>query len=132
MFAPGLGEEPSLRVLAASGPRCRPKTEGKPIRFGIPQVAIDVRHDPDTPLLHLADRFPETRFRRKVVGIMVVERNFVQIVKMIKDGKLKVQASIEGDKVRVKGKKRDDLQTAIALLKEAELDIPLQFNNFRD
>ncbi|MEO9589589.1 MAG: DUF520 family protein, partial [Marinobacter sp.] len=41
-------------------------------------------------------------------------------------------ASIEGDKVRVKGKKRDDLQTAIALLKEAELDIPLQFNNFRD
>jgi hypothetical protein len=55
-----------------------------------------------------------------------------KIVKMIKDGKLKVQASIEGDKVRVKGKKRDDLQTAIALLKEAELDIPLQFNNFRD
>jgi len=55
-----------------------------------------------------------------------------KIVKMIKDGKLKVQASIEGDKVRVKGKKRDDLQTAIALLKEVELDIPLQFNNFRD
>jgi uncharacterized protein YajQ (UPF0234 family) len=55
-----------------------------------------------------------------------------KIVKMIKDGKLKVQTSIEGDKVRVKGKKRDDLQTAIALLKEAEMDVPLQFNNFRD
>jgi uncharacterized protein YajQ (UPF0234 family) len=55
-----------------------------------------------------------------------------KIVKMIKDAKLKVQASIQGDKVRVNGKKRDDLQTAIALLKEAELEIPLQFNNFRD
>lgn len=55
-----------------------------------------------------------------------------KIVKMIKDAKLKVQASIQGDKVRVTGKKRDDLQTAIALLKEAELDLPLQFNNFRD
>jgi uncharacterized protein YajQ (UPF0234 family) len=55
-----------------------------------------------------------------------------KVVKMIKDAKLKVQASIQGDKVRVNGKKRDDLQTAIALLKEAELEIPLQFNNFRD
>jgi len=55
-----------------------------------------------------------------------------KIVKMIKEAKLKVQASIQGDKVRFTGKKRDDLQTAIALLKESELDIPLQFNNFRD
>ncbi|MBL1272274.1 MAG: YajQ family cyclic di-GMP-binding protein [Oceanospirillales bacterium] len=55
-----------------------------------------------------------------------------KIVKMIKDAKLKVQTSIQGDKVRVTGKKRDDLQTAIALLRESELDVPLQFNNFRD
>ena len=55
-----------------------------------------------------------------------------KIVKMIKDQKMKVQASIQGDKVRVTGKKRDDLQEAIAMLREAELDIPLQFNNFRD
>lgn len=55
-----------------------------------------------------------------------------KIVKMIKDAKLKVQASIQGDKVRVTGKKRDDLQTAIALLKESDLDLPLQYNNFRD
>ncbi|MBB5322569.1 YajQ family cyclic di-GMP-binding protein [Marinobacter oulmenensis] len=55
-----------------------------------------------------------------------------KIVKMIKDQKMKVQASIQGDKVRVTGKKRDDLQQAIAMLREAELDIPLQFNNFRD
>ncbi len=55
-----------------------------------------------------------------------------QIVKLIKDAKLKVQASIQGDSVRVNGKKRDDLQTAIALLKESKIEIPLQFNNFRD
>ena len=55
-----------------------------------------------------------------------------QIVKRIKDSKVKVQASIQGEQVRVSGKKRDDLQQVIQLLKEAELGIPLQFNNFRD
>jgi len=54
------------------------------------------------------------------------------IVKQIKNSKVKVQASIQGEQVRVTGKKRDDLQSTIALLKEAELSIPLQFNNFRD
>jgi cyclic-di-GMP-binding protein len=55
-----------------------------------------------------------------------------KIVKTIKEAKLKVQASIQGDKVRVTGKKRDDLQQVIALLKDAKFGIPLQFNNFRD
>ena len=55
-----------------------------------------------------------------------------KLVKLIKDSKLKVQASIQGDKVRVTGKKRDDLQDTIALLKESNFDMPLQFNNFRD
>jgi uncharacterized protein YajQ (UPF0234 family) len=54
------------------------------------------------------------------------------LVKMIKDAKLKVQASIQGDKVRVSGNKRDDLQTVIALLRKAELSQPLQYENFRD
>ncbi|WP_375753973.1 YajQ family cyclic di-GMP-binding protein [Vibrio sp. HN007] len=54
------------------------------------------------------------------------------IVKKLKDAKIKVQASIQGDKVRVTGKKRDDLQAAIALIKEADLGQPFQFNNFRD
>lgn len=54
------------------------------------------------------------------------------IVKHIKDSKLKVQTSIQGDKVRVTGKKRDDLQEAIAFLKKLELPLPLQFENFRD
>jgi len=55
-----------------------------------------------------------------------------KIVKLIKDKKLKVQAAIQGEKVRVTGKKRDDLQQVIALLKEAKLELPLQYNNFRD
>lgn len=55
-----------------------------------------------------------------------------RIVKLIKQSKLKVQASIQGDQVRVSGKKRDDLQAVMALLREAELGLPLQFRNFRD
>jgi hypothetical protein len=55
-----------------------------------------------------------------------------QLTRLVKDSKLKVQASIQGDKVRVSGKQRDDLQAAIALLRGAKLDRPLQFNNFRD
>jgi len=55
-----------------------------------------------------------------------------KIVKLLKGSKLKVQAAIQGEKVRVTGKKRDDLQQAMQLLREQELDVPLQFNNFRD
>jgi uncharacterized protein YajQ (UPF0234 family) len=55
-----------------------------------------------------------------------------KIVKLVKDAKLKVQASIQGDKVRISGKKRDDLQDVIALLKESAIDLPLQYTNFRD
>lgn len=55
-----------------------------------------------------------------------------KIIKQIKDSKLKVQASIQGDKIRVTGKNRDDLQSAIALLKKADVELPLQFENFRD
>lgn len=55
-----------------------------------------------------------------------------KITQLIKESKIKVQASIQGDTVRVTGKKRDDLQEAIALLRKAELEQPLQFNNFRD
>lgn len=54
------------------------------------------------------------------------------VVKFIKDSKAKVQASIQGEQVRVSGKKRDDLQACIALLKQEDFGQPLQFNNFRD
>jgi hypothetical protein len=55
-----------------------------------------------------------------------------KIVKLIKDKKLKVQAQVQGDQVRVTGKKRDDLQAVMAMLREAGLEQPLQFTNFRD
>ncbi len=55
-----------------------------------------------------------------------------KIVKMVKETKMKVQTAIQGDKLRVTGKKRDDLQNVIAMLKDAKLDIPLQYENFRD
>ncbi len=55
-----------------------------------------------------------------------------KIVKIVKDSKMKVQASIQGDAVRVTGNKRDDLQEAIALLKKEVSDLPLSFGNFRD
>lgn len=55
-----------------------------------------------------------------------------KIVKLVKDSKLKVQASIQGDSVRVNGAKRDDLQSAIAMLKKEVNELPLEFNNFRD
>ena len=55
-----------------------------------------------------------------------------KIVKMVKEKKMKVQVAIQGDKLRVTGKKRDDLQMIIAFLKEANLGIPLQYVNFRD
>ena len=55
-----------------------------------------------------------------------------KIVKMLKESKLKVQGAIQGDKVRVTGKKRDDLQEVIATLRDAKFDMPLQYINFRD
>jgi hypothetical protein len=55
-----------------------------------------------------------------------------KIVKLIKDKKLKVQASIQGDQVRVTGKKRDELQAIMAMVREADLGQPFQFKNFRD
>ena len=55
-----------------------------------------------------------------------------KITRVIKDSKLKVQAAIQGDAVRVTGAKRDDLQAAMALIKKDIADFPLTFNNFRD
>jgi cyclic-di-GMP-binding protein len=55
-----------------------------------------------------------------------------KISRLIKDSKLKVQAALQGDKVRVTGKQRDELQQAIQLLRASKIETPLQFNNFRD
>jgi cyclic-di-GMP-binding protein len=71
---------------------------------------------------------------KRVVTVRVgVDQELARkIVRLVKDGKLKVQASIQGDAVRVSGAKRDDLQAAIALVKKSVTDYPLQFGNFRD
>ena len=55
-----------------------------------------------------------------------------KMVKIIKDSKIKVQTAIQGEKIRITGKKRDDLQSTISLLKESKLGLPLQYENFRD
>jgi uncharacterized protein YajQ (UPF0234 family) len=55
-----------------------------------------------------------------------------KIVKRVKDSKLKVQAAVQGDQVRITGKKRDDLQAVMAEIRQAGFDLPLQFTNFRD
>ncbi|MEE3279186.1 MAG: YajQ family cyclic di-GMP-binding protein [Pseudomonadota bacterium] len=55
-----------------------------------------------------------------------------QITKLVKGSRLKVQAQVQGEKVRITGKKRDDLQSLMGSLRDADIDIPLQFNNFRD
>jgi uncharacterized protein YajQ (UPF0234 family) len=55
-----------------------------------------------------------------------------RITRLVKDSKLKIQPSVQGDKVRISGKQRDDLQAAMQLLRGAKLEVPLQFTNFRD
>jgi len=71
--------------------------------------------------------------RQKVTLKQGIEQPLAKdIIKRIKDAKLKVETQIQGDKLRISGKKKDDLQGAIALLRGAELKMPLQFENFRD
>jgi len=71
--------------------------------------------------------------RQKITLRQGVDKDLARkIVKLVKDGKYKVQVAIQGDKVRITGKKRDDLQQVIAILRDAKLELPLQFDNFRD
>ena len=71
--------------------------------------------------------------RQKVILRKGIETPLAKsLVKTIKGSKLKVQAAIQGDKLRVSGKKRDDLQSVISLLKDTDVDLPLQYENFRD
>lgn len=71
--------------------------------------------------------------RQKIIMRQGLETAFSKaLVKKIKSSKIKVQASIQGEKLRISGKKRDDLQAVIALLKEEDTDLPLQYDNFRD
>jgi hypothetical protein len=71
--------------------------------------------------------------RRKITIKQGIEQAVAKrLVASLKQAKLKVEAQINGEKLRVTGKKRDDLQSAIALLRKCDIDLPLQFENFRD
>jgi len=90
---------------------------------GVDLVCLEVKD----PLTNLAAARQEVVLRHGID-----QENGKKIARLLKDSKLKVQASVQGDKVRVTGKQRDELQSAMALLRGAKLEVPLQFNNFRD
>jgi hypothetical protein len=70
---------------------------------------------------------------QKILLIQGIDRDIAKkITQLVKRSKLKIQAQVQGDIVRVSGKKRDDLQTIIAKIKAEKIEIPLQFVNFRD
>ena len=83
--------------------------------------------DPKDPAKNLAEAKQEVVLKH---GIDADTGRKLQ--KLIKDSKLKVQAAIQGDKLRITGKQRDDLQETMAVLRKPKVDVPLQFNNFRD
>jgi cyclic-di-GMP-binding protein len=71
--------------------------------------------------------------RQKVIVKQGVDKEMAKkLIKLIKDSKIKVQTAIQGEQVRVTGKKRDDLQQVISMLRESNLNFPLQYTNFRD
>ncbi len=77
--------------------------------------------------------FSGSEARQKVIMRRGIDTDRARkLVKQIKGAKLKVQAAIQGDKLRISGKKRDDLQAVIAMLKKTEIGLPLQYENFRD
>ena len=88
----------------------------------------------DVKVLEVKDRTASGKLLHQVVLVRQgIDADLARkIVKLIKDRKMKVQAAVQGDKIRVTGKKRDDLQQVMALLRENELEMPLQFDNFRE
>jgi cyclic-di-GMP-binding protein len=88
----------------------------------------------DIRCMEIADAETNLAAARQKVTLKqgIDQKNAKDIIRQLKDAKIKVEAQINAEKVRVSGKKRDDLQNAIALLRKLELDLPLQFENFRD
>jgi uncharacterized protein YajQ (UPF0234 family) len=97
---------------------------GNLVKRKVDPYVIDV----DEEALHSGKTFSlQVRFKQGIDQVMAKK-----IVKLVKDSKMKVQAAIQGEKIRITGKKRDDLQSVMALVKEAKLGQPFQFDNFRD
>jgi uncharacterized protein YajQ (UPF0234 family) len=127
---------------------------GSTASFEWKSPAVTMKGDSDHQLKQMADMLRGQLVKRKVDAKALTlgnaessGRNYSQVatfkegieqpvakkvVKLIKDSKLKVQASIQGEQVRVTGKKRDDLQAVMQLLRETELEQSFQFNNFKD
>ena len=79
------------------------------------------------------EKITGNKVKQRIIMKIGVEADLARkIVKLIKDSKIKVQASIQGDTIRISGTKRDILQETIALIKKSVTDFPLQFQNFRD
>jgi uncharacterized protein YajQ (UPF0234 family) len=119
-------EEQTIRLSAQSEFQLQQMMDilhGKLAKRGVDILALDIQP-------------PETvgKVARQCVKLKQgIESTLAKrLVKIIKDSKLKVQAAIQGDKVRVSGAKRDDLQSVIALLRKGEVEQPLQYENFRD
>ena len=93
-----------------------------------------IKRKVDIQCLEVKDAYPSGKVvKQEAVLREGIDKELAKkIVAHIKEAKLKVQAAIQGEQVRVTGKKRDDLQEAIALLRAHEFGMPLQFNNFRD
>ncbi|MGH8035227.1 MAG: YajQ family cyclic di-GMP-binding protein [Lysobacterales bacterium] len=95
----------------------------KLVKRGVDIVCLELAE----PVLHMKTATQAISVREGIAADIARK-----IVRMLKDSTMKVQAQIQGEQLRVTGKKRDDLQSAIALLKGADLESPLQFTNFRD
>ncbi|MDY7566393.1 YajQ family cyclic di-GMP-binding protein [Pseudomonas sp. RTC3] len=93
-----------------------------------------VKRKIDVQCLELKDAYASGKLMKQEATLKegIDKEMAKKIVAHIKDAKLKVQAAIQGEQVRVTGKKRDDLQEAMAVLRGHEFGMPLQFNNFRD
>jgi cyclic-di-GMP-binding protein len=99
------------------------------LRARLAKRNVDVRHLEAGALEKISgDKLKQ----RVLVKVGIAQDKGKSMVKLVKDSKLKVQASIQGDAVRVSGGKKDDLQAAIQLVKTSVTDLPLQFINFRD
>ena len=93
-----------------------------------------VKRKIDIQCLEIKDAYPSGKTVKQDVALREgIDKELAKkIVAHVKDTKLKVQAALQGEQVRITGKKRDDLQEAIATLRAKDFGMPLQFNNFRD
>ncbi len=91
------------------------------VKRGVDIMCLEI----EDPVINLAAAIQEVILRQGVDA-----ETARLIVRLIKDSKIKVQASVQGERVRIIGKQRDDLQTAMAFLRKAKVEMPLQFNNF--